>query len=224
MRIGEVAKLTGLSDSNIRFYEKKGLLAPARAQESKYRDYTQEDVETLKRILLYRKLNISIETIDALFHERISLPEALIQQENELLSQMGMLEESLNLCRMLKQEESLENEDVEFYLNYVRQEEEKGRQFADIVELLDDIESFSKTAFFDNIPYFFGLFIRHKGLARVISIGWMAVVLFLPVVMFIEAYNTDGRVSAPVYIFWGTWFLWYVAEFFRYRKMKKQSE
>lgn len=62
MRIGEVAKLTGLSDSNIRFYEKKGLLASARVQESKYRDYTQEDVETLKRILLYRKLNISIGT------------------------------------------------------------------------------------------------------------------------------------------------------------------
>ena len=34
MRISEVAKLTGLADSNIRFYEKKGLLAPQRETDS----------------------------------------------------------------------------------------------------------------------------------------------------------------------------------------------
>lgn len=32
MKIGEAAKETGLSISNIRFYEKKGLLEPARDQ------------------------------------------------------------------------------------------------------------------------------------------------------------------------------------------------
>ena len=37
MRIGEVAEKTGLSISNIRFYEKKGLIGPEREAESKYR-------------------------------------------------------------------------------------------------------------------------------------------------------------------------------------------
>lgn len=33
MRIGEIAKRTGLNISNIRFYERKGLLAPKREQD-----------------------------------------------------------------------------------------------------------------------------------------------------------------------------------------------
>ena len=57
MRISEAAKITGLSVSNIRFYEKKGLLAPVREEESKYRDYAKEDIAQLKRIILYRKMN-----------------------------------------------------------------------------------------------------------------------------------------------------------------------
>ena len=35
MKIGEAAKETGLSISNIRFYEKKGLLEPEREAESR---------------------------------------------------------------------------------------------------------------------------------------------------------------------------------------------
>ena len=44
MRIGEIAEKTGLSVSNIRFYEKKGLIGPNREEESKYRNYTDSDL------------------------------------------------------------------------------------------------------------------------------------------------------------------------------------
>ena len=50
MKIGEAAKETGLSVSNIRFYEKKGLLNPRRREESQYREYGQEEVRRLKEI------------------------------------------------------------------------------------------------------------------------------------------------------------------------------
>lgn len=53
MRIGEIAKLTGLNISNIRFYERKGLLCPEREEDSKYRDYTEADVLRVKEIMLY---------------------------------------------------------------------------------------------------------------------------------------------------------------------------
>ena len=48
IQIGEAAKETGLSISNIRFYEKKGLLTPAKNEESKYREYSPEDISRLK--------------------------------------------------------------------------------------------------------------------------------------------------------------------------------
>lgn len=63
MKIGEVAKQTGLNVSNIRFYERKGLLEPAREGDGNYREYSDADVFCLKCILLYRKMGLSIDTI-----------------------------------------------------------------------------------------------------------------------------------------------------------------
>ena len=51
MNIAEVERRTGLTRANIRFYEKEGLLSPARGANG-YRDYTEKDVETLRKILL----------------------------------------------------------------------------------------------------------------------------------------------------------------------------
>ena len=48
MKISEAAKLTGLNVSSIRFYERKGLLMPQREDGSKYRDYTDEDVQRIR--------------------------------------------------------------------------------------------------------------------------------------------------------------------------------
>ena len=49
MNINQVEKMTGVSKRNIRFYEKQGLLSPNR-EENNYRDYSEQDVNTLKKI------------------------------------------------------------------------------------------------------------------------------------------------------------------------------
>ena len=59
MKIKEVEELSGMTRANIRFYEKEGLLSPQRKSNG-YRDYTEEDVETLKRIRLLRSIHISL--------------------------------------------------------------------------------------------------------------------------------------------------------------------
>ena len=51
MNIKEIEERSGLTRANIRYYEQEGLLAPAR-RENKYRDYSEEDLETLLRIAL----------------------------------------------------------------------------------------------------------------------------------------------------------------------------
>ena len=56
MNIQELESRCGVTKQNIRFYERKGLLTPAREADSKYRDYSQEDVQRMKQILLYRKM------------------------------------------------------------------------------------------------------------------------------------------------------------------------
>ena len=57
MNIAEAERRTGLTRANIRFYEKEGLLKPTRG-ENGYRDYTEDNVQTLRKIMLLRRLRL----------------------------------------------------------------------------------------------------------------------------------------------------------------------
>ena len=73
MTIKEVEKLTGLSRSNVRFYEKEKLIVPVRNERNGYRDYSNSDIENLKKIAYLRTLGISIEDIRSIISENVSL-------------------------------------------------------------------------------------------------------------------------------------------------------
>jgi len=60
-RIGELAKLYGVTLRTLRFYEDKGLLAPHR--DGTTRLYTRRDVARLKLILLGRKVGFSLREV-----------------------------------------------------------------------------------------------------------------------------------------------------------------
>ena len=64
MVIKEVEMLTGMTRANIRFYEKEGLISPARSDNG-YRDYSEAEVEELRKIKLLRVLGLSLEDIRA---------------------------------------------------------------------------------------------------------------------------------------------------------------
>ena len=137
MKIGEAAKETGLSISNIRFYEKKGLLEPARDQESKYRNYTEEDILRLKKIIIFRKMDLSVEQIAAMLKGKTDVKEVLKNQEQELLNKIREMEGALELCRILEKEEVPLDIEPEQYLDYIAQEEKKGKKLSKAEELLD---------------------------------------------------------------------------------------
>ncbi len=63
MTIKEAEERTGLARSNIRFYEKEGLVQPERNPQNGYREYTEENIEDIRKIAYLRTLGISIETI-----------------------------------------------------------------------------------------------------------------------------------------------------------------
>ena len=111
MKISEAAKLTGLNVSSIRFYERKGLLMPQREDGSKYRDYTDEDVQRIRQILLYRKMGISVETIELILRGKAVPGEILAEQKRVLEEQITELKGASELCKLvMKETEIPENE------------------------------------------------------------------------------------------------------------------
>lgn len=63
LKIGAVAKMTGLSPSGIRFLEEQGLLSPSGGRKGSYRSYSLTDVSTLLDYRNYRKCGLSQEAI-----------------------------------------------------------------------------------------------------------------------------------------------------------------
>jgi len=63
MRIGDLAKLTGVSASTIRFYEAQSLLPAAVRLANGYRDYDRRAVEVVKFINRARSLGFGLREI-----------------------------------------------------------------------------------------------------------------------------------------------------------------
>jgi len=70
LKIGELAKKTGVAVSAIRYYEEVDLLKPCFRNNTKYRFYLPSDVVLLNFINKSKRLGFSLEEIKAILHER----------------------------------------------------------------------------------------------------------------------------------------------------------
>lgn len=136
MRIGDAAKKTGLTISNIRFYEKKGLLSPKREDDSKYRTYTEEDILRLKKIILFRKMDLPLEIIAEALQDEDILTSILQSHVSSLKEKQEMLSGSIGLCEKVMSNNRIEENEIDSYLDYIKEEENKGKQFAVVEEIL----------------------------------------------------------------------------------------
>lgn len=103
MTIREAEERSGLTRANIRFYEAQGLLAPARGANG-YRDYSEEDVETLRRIRLLRALHVSVEEIRALRAGNGPLAPAMERQMAALAREREALGAARRVCGEIRDE------------------------------------------------------------------------------------------------------------------------
>ena len=103
MTIKEVEEQTGLTCSNIRFYEKEKLIEPARNDKNGYRDYSERDIEIIKKIAYLRTLEISIEDIRSIISDKVSLIEIIERQTTTIQTQIEGLNRAKSMCeRMLE--------------------------------------------------------------------------------------------------------------------------
>lgn len=114
MNIKQASEQSGVSAPNIRFYEKEGLLTPARRQGNGYRDYTAGDVRTLKLIRMLRMLDVPLPAIRAVLQGEQPLQQALQAQQTVLEQQAAHLAAAMQFCADLaRQRPQAETLDVD---------------------------------------------------------------------------------------------------------------
>lgn len=116
MTIREIEDATGLPRANVRYYESLGLIHPARAANG-YRDYRQEDLDTLLKIKLLRQLDCSLEDIQALEKGTRTLDQVLSEVGDALEKKASETQHAMELCRQLRADRpSWDNLQPERYL------------------------------------------------------------------------------------------------------------
>ena len=132
MKINEVEQAIGITKKNIRFYEQEGLLNPTRSTNG-YRDYSTEDVETLRQIKLLRKLDIPLEEIKRLQSGTLTLEDCLRRHLIVLERRAKNLDAMEKFCgRILGEHTELKKLPVEQLLSEMEHMEEGGTKFVDI--------------------------------------------------------------------------------------------
>lgn len=66
MNIGTASRRSGVPAKTIRYYESIGLIRPADRRDNNYRDYSDDDVQTLRFISRARGLGFSVKEVGAL--------------------------------------------------------------------------------------------------------------------------------------------------------------
>ena len=129
VKIHEVEQAVGITVKNIRFYEEQGLLSPRRGLNG-YREYGEEEVEILRRIKLLRKIGLPIEEIRQMQSGVYTVADGMRRHLITLEREQRSLEQSVELCRRLKdREERMDALDAGALLEEMEQMEQTGTTF-----------------------------------------------------------------------------------------------
>jgi len=105
MKINEVEKQTGISSTNIRYYEQKELLVPQRSSENNYRVYSPDDIERLKQIKILRMIGIPISEIKEILDGTKSLKDVMNVRISELAEEEKTLSTITTLCKTIVEQD-----------------------------------------------------------------------------------------------------------------------
>lgn len=106
-KIGEVAKILGISPELMRYYEEKGVVTPLKDKKSDYRYYEAWDVNFLIECLWFKNFDFSIKDISQILSEYSydKLENVLVSKTAELMEEIA--HKQMILDRLCEQTERL---------------------------------------------------------------------------------------------------------------------
>ncbi|NOU94715.1 MerR family transcriptional regulator [Paenibacillus sp. LMG 31456] len=129
-KVGDLAKLTGLTVRTLRFYDQIGLFSPSGQTESGHRLYSESDLSRLHQILSLKELGLSLEEIkSALTGGQISPLEIVNLQigriKEQIRLQQKLLEQLGHVSKLMQGKAELTLEDFTSLLQAMKMRFEK---------------------------------------------------------------------------------------------------
>ena len=195
MTIKEVEQCLGVPRATVRFYEKEGLLSPTRG-ENGYREYSEEDVVQLKKIIILRKLGFAVSDIEDVLDGAKPMSEALESNMENLTRQMQELQGAMALCRKMQESgEQIETFDAEQYWNAVEEEEQKGNRFLDIAKDVVQLEKRFVLEYFGFVDYN-----GKRKDKRGVLISWAGIVFGMVLALGVLGWFSNPRMSVKTVV------------------------
>ena len=115
-KVGDLAKLTGLTVRTLRFYDEIGLLSPSDQTESGHRLYSEVNLSRLHQILSLKELGLSLEEVkSALSGGQLSPLEIVNLQmdqiKEQIKQQQKLLEQLRHVSKLMQGKAELTVED-----------------------------------------------------------------------------------------------------------------
>ncbi|KJB84709.1 MerR family transcriptional regulator [Paenibacillus sp. E194] len=115
-KVGDLAKLTGLTLRTLRFYDQIGLFSPSGHSDSGHRLYNQADLSRLQQILSLKELGLSLEEIKSVVTgghfsplQIVSLQIARLKETIQMQQKLLAGLESVSELMLLKQPVTVED-------------------------------------------------------------------------------------------------------------------
>lgn len=115
-KVGDLAKLTGLTLRTLRFYDQIGLFSPSAHSDSGHRLYNQADLSRLQQILSLKELGLSLEEIKSVVTggqfsplQIVSLQIARLKETIQMQQKLLAGLESVSELMLLKQPVTVED-------------------------------------------------------------------------------------------------------------------
>lgn len=141
MTIKQLEQQLELPRATIRFYEKENLINPKRNDNS-YREYDDEDVVTLKKIIILRRIGLSVSDIKKVLDGECCLQSLLEKNIFELEKQIKELEGAISVTKIMQdRNEDIFSLDENMYWTEIDELEKSGLKFK---EILNDVIEFEK--------------------------------------------------------------------------------
>lgn len=97
MQIKEVQEKLKISSYTLRYYEKMGLIQPYR-DENGYRNYNEEDIHKIERIMFLRDINVPIEDIKDILDNKVTFQDVLENHIEKVNTEIESLQYIKKTC------------------------------------------------------------------------------------------------------------------------------